>query len=190
MRGSNGGWAGILQADAFDGYNRLYLPDRKPGPIVEALCWSHARRQFFELADIAPNARRARRRRRSAKPMFSLALAMPIVRANTPSGPSAGRTHEHGRAPCLEVEDRLNAAGLPAKRVRFERGLWHLRGTFGREFCFRLRLALLDVLDRDQQLIFRECLSAATEAMAPQFLDDLDVPLRANAFGDQHHLCF
>ena len=27
--------AGILQADAFDGYNRLYLPDRKPGPIVE-----------------------------------------------------------------------------------------------------------------------------------------------------------
>ena len=50
------GYAGILQADAFDGYNRLYLPDRKPGPIVEALCWSHARRKFFELADIAANA--------------------------------------------------------------------------------------------------------------------------------------
>src|SRR5271155_1308484 len=44
------GYAGILQADAFDGYNRLYLPDRQPGPIVEALCWSHARRKFFELA--------------------------------------------------------------------------------------------------------------------------------------------
>jgi transposase len=51
------GYAGILQADAFDGYNRLYLPDRKPGPIIEALCWSHARRKFFELADIAANAR-------------------------------------------------------------------------------------------------------------------------------------
>ena len=54
------GYAGILQADAFDGYNRLYLPDRKPGPIVEALCWSHARRKFFELADIAANARRGK----------------------------------------------------------------------------------------------------------------------------------
>ena len=52
------GYTGILQADAFDGYNRLYLPDRKPGPIVEALCWSHARRKFFELADIAASARR------------------------------------------------------------------------------------------------------------------------------------
>ena len=56
------GYAGILQADAYDGYNRLYLPDRKPGPIVEALCWSHARRKFFELADIAANARRSKTR--------------------------------------------------------------------------------------------------------------------------------
>ena len=54
------GYAGILQADAFDGYNRLYLPDRNPGPIVEALCWSHARRKFFELADIAANTRRGK----------------------------------------------------------------------------------------------------------------------------------
>jgi transposase len=54
------GYSGILQADAFDGYNRLYLPDRKPGPIVEALCWSHARRRFFELADIAANTRRSK----------------------------------------------------------------------------------------------------------------------------------
>ena len=53
-------FAGILQADAYDGYNRLYLPDRKPGPITEALCWSHARRKFFELADIAANARRGK----------------------------------------------------------------------------------------------------------------------------------
>jgi transposase len=53
-------YAGVLQADAFDGYNRLYLADRKPGPILEALCWSHARRKFFELADIAANARRGK----------------------------------------------------------------------------------------------------------------------------------
>jgi transposase len=54
------GYAGVLQADAFDGYNRLYLPERKPGPILEALCWSHARRKFFELADIAANTRRGK----------------------------------------------------------------------------------------------------------------------------------
>jgi len=64
------GYAGILQADAFDGYNRLYLPDRKPGPIVEALCWSHARRKFFELADIAANARRGNK----ATPISPIAL--------------------------------------------------------------------------------------------------------------------
>jgi transposase len=64
------GWAGILQADAFDGYNRLYLPDRKPGPIVEALCWSHARRKFFELADIAAKARRGKQ----ATPISPIAL--------------------------------------------------------------------------------------------------------------------
>jgi hypothetical protein len=64
------GYAGILQADAFDGYNRLYLPDRKPGSIIEALCWSHARRKFFELADIAANARRGKK----ATPISPIAL--------------------------------------------------------------------------------------------------------------------
>jgi transposase len=53
-------FSGILQADAYAGYNRLYLPDRKPGPVTEALCWSHARRKFFGLADIAANARRGK----------------------------------------------------------------------------------------------------------------------------------
>lgn len=53
-------FTGILQADAYAGYNRLYLPDRKPGPVTEALCWSHARRKFFVLADIAANAHRGK----------------------------------------------------------------------------------------------------------------------------------
>src|ERR1700724_4023317 len=53
-------FAGILQADAYDGYNELYQPSRLPGPITSALCWAHARRQFFELADIAANARRGK----------------------------------------------------------------------------------------------------------------------------------
>ena len=54
------GFSGILQADAYSGYNPLYDPARAAGAIVPALCWAHARRQFFELADIAANARRGR----------------------------------------------------------------------------------------------------------------------------------
>jgi transposase len=38
-------YAGILQADAYDGFNDLYLPGRKPGPITEAACWAHGRRK-------------------------------------------------------------------------------------------------------------------------------------------------
>ncbi|MDA3888047.1 MAG: IS66 family transposase [Allgaiera sp.] len=52
------GWHGVLQADAYSGYNDLYLADRHPGPARSALCWSHARRKFFELADIAGNVRK------------------------------------------------------------------------------------------------------------------------------------
>jgi transposase len=43
-------YAGLMQADAYAGFNRLYEAGRKPGPIVAALCWAHARRKFFDLA--------------------------------------------------------------------------------------------------------------------------------------------
>jgi transposase len=64
------GWRGILQADAYGGYNGLYDPARKPGPVTSALCWAHARRGFFELADIAASARRGP----SAAPVSPIAL--------------------------------------------------------------------------------------------------------------------
>ncbi|CCE07222.1 fragment of transposase (part 2) [Bradyrhizobium sp. STM 3843] len=44
------GYAGLMQADAYAGFNRLYEASRKPGPIIEIGCWAHARRKFFELA--------------------------------------------------------------------------------------------------------------------------------------------
>ena len=46
-------YRGILQADAFGGFNALYELSRKPGPLPEAACWSHGRRKFFALADVA-----------------------------------------------------------------------------------------------------------------------------------------
>jgi transposase len=57
-QGHLAGYAGILQADAYDGYNKLYQAGRNPGPILEAACWVHARRPFFAMADIEENARR------------------------------------------------------------------------------------------------------------------------------------
>jgi len=54
------GWTGILQADVYGGYNDLYRHNHKPAPVLRALCWSHARRKFFELADIKATARKGR----------------------------------------------------------------------------------------------------------------------------------
>jgi transposase len=45
-------YAGLMQADAYAGFNRLYEVNRKPGPITEAACWAHGRRKFFDLARI------------------------------------------------------------------------------------------------------------------------------------------
>jgi transposase len=38
-------YSGILQADGFAGFNRLY----ETGRILEAACWAHVRRKFFDL---------------------------------------------------------------------------------------------------------------------------------------------
>jgi transposase len=57
-RGHLAKWSGVLQADAYGGYNKLYEAGRKPGLILEAACWAHARRPFFALADIEASARR------------------------------------------------------------------------------------------------------------------------------------
>lgn len=43
-------YTGICQADAYSGFNGLFVEGRHPGPIVEAACWAHSRRKFFELA--------------------------------------------------------------------------------------------------------------------------------------------
>ena len=75
-RGHLARYSGIFQADAFGGYNKLYEVGRSPGPIIEAACWAHARRKFFELADIA---KAAKRKGRSKKPVFTSPTALEAV---------------------------------------------------------------------------------------------------------------
>jgi transposase len=70
-------YVGILQADAYGGYNALYDPGRSPGPVLDALCWVHARRPFFVLADIEASARRAAQ---GKTPLVISPLALEAVR--------------------------------------------------------------------------------------------------------------
>jgi transposase len=70
-------YAGILQADAYGGYGKLYEANLRPGPITQAACWSHARRKFFVLADLASNAQR---KVQSKTPAFVSPIALAAVR--------------------------------------------------------------------------------------------------------------
>jgi transposase IS66-like protein/transposase IS66 family protein len=42
-----------MQADAYAGFGKLYEANRKGGPIIEAACWAHCRRKFFDLARLS-----------------------------------------------------------------------------------------------------------------------------------------
>jgi transposase len=52
-------YSGIFQADAYGGYNKLYEPNRSPGPIIEAACWA-------KLAKVPP-AQRVESQRRGTR---------------------------------------------------------------------------------------------------------------------------
>ncbi len=99
---------------------RLCVPGRSPGSVIEALCWSHGRRKFYELADIAANKRRGKR----APPISPLALEV-VKRIDalldierTLNGESAERrlaVRREQSAPLVaELEDwmRTESAGL------------------------------------------------------------------------------
>ncbi|WP_050401733.1 IS66 family transposase [Bradyrhizobium embrapense] len=63
-------FGGILQADCYNGFEPLFDPRKKVLPITPAFCFAHARRGFFELADIEKNAREGNK----GKPASPIAL--------------------------------------------------------------------------------------------------------------------
>ena len=66
-------WSGIFQADAYGGYGELYRDGRNAGPVLEAGCFAHARRKFFELADVECAARKKSRGERAGM-IYPIAL--------------------------------------------------------------------------------------------------------------------
>ena len=119
------GYAGILQADAYGGYNKLYEADRKPGPLLEATCWAHARRPFFVLADLAANARR----KAQGKPASVISpLALEAVRRIDAIFAIEREINGHSAAERLAVRQARIApliaeleAWMRAERVRLSR---------------------------------------------------------------------
>lgn len=61
---------GILQADCYNGFEPLFDPQKKVLPITPAFCFAHARRGFFEPADIEKTARDGQK----GKPVSPIAL--------------------------------------------------------------------------------------------------------------------
>jgi transposase len=47
-----GDWQGILQTDDYAGYDALY----RQGKVIEAGCWAHVRRHFYDVNQVAPSA--------------------------------------------------------------------------------------------------------------------------------------
>jgi len=49
-------YSGYIQVDAYAGYEALFDPRRRPGPIIEIACAAHARRKFFDVVAAQPKA--------------------------------------------------------------------------------------------------------------------------------------
>lgn len=120
------GYAGLMQADAYSGFNRLYEAGRKPGPIVEAVCWAHARRKFFDLARLnkAPIALEAVRR---TDVLFAIERE---INGKPPS--ERRRVRQERSRPRVEAletwlreqYDRLSPAGQVAKAIAYSLNRW------------------------------------------------------------------
>ena len=114
------GYAGILQADAYAGFSRLYTPGRSPGPITEAACWSHGRRKFFVLADIAANARNKALGKQTAISPLALEAVKRIDAIFDIEREINGRRRRRasGRAPRARRAAGRGARSLDARRAR------------------------------------------------------------------------
>lgn len=64
-------YGGILQTDCYNGFEPIAIAEQKTVPITFAFCHAHARRKFFELADIEKSARD---RKRNGRPISPIAL--------------------------------------------------------------------------------------------------------------------
>ena len=112
------GSPGIMQADAYGGFNRLYEPGRQPGPILEAACWAHARRKLYELAAVAKAPIAAEAVRRIDR-LFAVERDIAGLSCRgAPGGPRGALGADPGRARALAAA----AAGTALAQVGGRQG--------------------------------------------------------------------
>lgn len=120
------GYAGIMQADAFAGFNGLYDAKRRPAPIIEAACWSHGRRKFFDLAKLSKSPIAAEAVRRIDE-LFEIER---IINGKTPTERVAVRQQcvkplvDDLEAWMRKQRDLLSPNGDPAKAINYILSRW------------------------------------------------------------------
>lgn len=62
-------YGGLLQTDCYNGFEPIAVAAMKDQPITFAFCHAHARRKFFELADIEKSAHDSKRNGRPISPV-------------------------------------------------------------------------------------------------------------------------
>ena len=120
------GYAGLMQADAYAGFNRLYEAGRKPGPIIEAACWAHARRKFFDLAGInkAPIAIEAVERIDALFAIEREINGKPPHERRPCARSAAGRWSTHWRPGCASSAPSSPGQSEIAKAIAYSLNRW------------------------------------------------------------------
>jgi transposase len=116
------GYAGILQADGYSGYEALYAD----GTIQEAACWAHARRKFYDVLQMAPSPIAAEAIRRIGQ-LYAIERAirgqLPLARQmarQTQSAPLLAELH----AWLMTVQRELSAKSALAKAIHYTLVRW------------------------------------------------------------------
>ena len=110
-------FAGILQADGYSGFTPLYANGR----VLEAACWAHARRKYYDVyaTDRSPTAAEALRR-------IGLLYAIEReIRGQAPAVRSAARRHALGADPGRPA----GMAARGARDVVAEIAAWPVRSS-------------------------------------------------------------
>ncbi len=90
------GFSGVLQADAYAGFNELY----RDGRITEAACWAHARRKIHDVhvrTPVSPDGGSAETDRRTVRHR------------------GRDKGNDGGAAPCRTSVENETAAEIPRK---------------------------------------------------------------------------
>jgi hypothetical protein len=124
-----GGFTGLLQADAYAGFEKLYgLARTKPGPITEVACWARTPRGFFDEWE--------QHKSQTAKQALDRIAAIYAIEAPAASAPIAERVELRREATPL-VDAFFNWAEATVARLSAKSSL---AGAFN--YAFNRREAL------------------------------------------------